>query len=516
MSRRAILLAAAMTLGCVPAAPQAPASDVRLVVHLSVDQLRPDYLARWRDELTGGLGRLVREGVVYLMAEQDHAITETAPGHASMMSGRWPASTGIISNDRGVPDRAYPLLGSAGWGASPARFQGTTLYDWMRAAFPEARALSVSRKDRGAILPVGRAAANVFWWSSGRFTTSRWYATSLPAWLEAWNARDPIERLRGSSWTPLAGVRYPEPDDRPFERAGREPTFPHRMPDDWTAAANAVTSFPVMDSLTLDAAWHGVRAMALGQGDHPDFLAVSLSTTDAVGHDFGPGSVELHDQVRRLDRQLAWFLDSLASVVPPGRTIISLTADHGVQEYPEAGAGGRLSLATERRALETWIHERWALDADVSDESGLLMANTGDLRRRGVDIDSIAAAIAGRLRDQPGVRDVFTPTSLARRADAEAMRWRRQLGPQAEWLVAVSLEPGWLFASGATSTSHGTTNLLDRRVPLIVRAPGRTPRQVDRVVGVVDLAPTVAALLGIAPTEPLDGTVLPEVVPPQR
>ena len=231
---------------------------------------------------------------------------------------------------------------------------------------------------------------------------------------------------------------------------------------------------------------------------------------------FGTGSVELHDQVRRLDRQLAWFLDSLASVVPPGRTIISLTADHGVQEYPEAGAGGRLSLAAERRALETWIHERWALDADVSDESGLLMANTGDLRRRGVDIDSIAAAIAGRLRDQPGVRDVFTPTSLARRADAEAMRWRRQLGPQAEWLVAVSLEPGWLFASGATSTSHGTTNLLDRRVPLIVRAPGRTPRQVDRVVGVVDLAPTVAALLGIAPTEPLDGTVLPEVVPPRR
>jgi arylsulfatase A-like enzyme len=513
---RPALLLVTMTLGCTPAATQAPATDIRLVVHLSVDQLRPDYLERWQGELTGGLGRLLREGVVYLEAEQDHAITETAPGHASMLSGRWPASTGIISNDRGVPDRAYPLVGTGGGGASPARFTGTTLYDWMRSAYPEAQALSVSRKDRGAILPVGRAAASVFWWSSGRFTTSRWYGTTLPDWVTAWNAADPIERLRGTPWTPMPGITYPERDDRAFETGGREPSFPHRLPDDWTAAATAVTSFPVMDSLTLDVAWHGVRAMALGQGDHPDFLAVSLSTTDAVGHDFGPGSRELHDQIRRLDAQLGWFLDSLATAVPLDRVLLSLTSDHGVQEYPEAGQGGRLSMTDEARALDSLVRVRWSLDADVSLESGLLMVATDELRRRGVDVDSIAAAIAGRLRGQPGVRDVFTPSSLSRRADAEAMRWHRQLGPGAQWLVAVSLEPGWVFGSGARTTTHGTTNLLDRRVPLIIRAAGLVPRRVDRVVGVVDLAPTLAALLGIAPTEPLDGEVLPEVVPPRR
>ena len=128
-----------------------------LLVFLTVDQLRPDYFERFRSQLSGGLGRLYRNGAVFTNAYQDHANTETAPGHAATLSGRFPTHTGIIVNDVGVPDRNAPLIGGGGPGASPFRFQGTTLVDWLCAADSRSRALSVSRKDRGAILPIGRA-----------------------------------------------------------------------------------------------------------------------------------------------------------------------------------------------------------------------------------------------------------------------------------------------------------------------------------------------------------------------
>src|SRR4029077_11609804 len=143
-------------------------------------------------------------GTVYLRGRQDHASTETAPGHSTMLSGREPASTGIVLNSRGVPDPQSPVLGMTDpVGASPRRFQGSTLYDWMLARDPKARVLSVSRKDRGAILPVGRARGDVYWYAGGQFTTSRYYADTLPAWVRAFNARGGVARLAGTSWTLL-------------------------------------------------------------------------------------------------------------------------------------------------------------------------------------------------------------------------------------------------------------------------------------------------------------------------
>ncbi len=496
---------------------QAP---VRLVVHLAVDQFRPDYLERWGDDLPGGLGRLWRGGVVFLAGEQDHGVTETAPGHASMLSGRWPARTGIVSNDRGVGDPAAPLIGGGGDGASPHRFIGTTLYDWMRAADPGTRALSVSRKDRGAILPIGRAAVPVFWYARGRFTTSRWYGDSLPPWLQQWNDGNPAARLAGWSWEPTPGLRAPEADDRPWENGGRAVTFPHQVPTDPARAAAALTEFPVMDSLILDVAWRGVRAEGLGQRGtgHPDLLAISLSTTDAVGHAYGPGSLEIHDQVVRLDRYLGRFLDSLATVVPPGQMIVSLTADHGVQEYPEAktAPGGRTSIGAEATALRRWARDRWGIDVDTDVESGLLLADVDALRARGVNVARLADSMATRIRALAGVKAVYTPASLARLTGDEVRRWRHQVPASGQWLVAASLEPGWMWATSPNSTTHGSTNLLDRRVPIIVMAPGLAAQRSRRVVGVADLAPTLAALLGVTPTEPLDGTPLVEVVPRQR
>jgi len=174
-----------LVLCCGLAEPRAIApARPKLVVVITVDQLRPDYLDRWKRQLTGGLFQLVNEGAVFADGYQDHAVTETAPGHSTILSGLWPAHTGIVRNSQGVQDSTAPLLEVTGPGASPRRFRGTTLVDWLKASDPTARALSVSRKDRGAILPIGRAKEQVYWYQSGLFTTSHYYADSLPRWLQ--------------------------------------------------------------------------------------------------------------------------------------------------------------------------------------------------------------------------------------------------------------------------------------------------------------------------------------------
>src|SRR2546430_3888287 len=168
MTAPLVLLLALLGIGSLPA------PRPRLVVVITVDQLRPDYLDRYRSQLTGGLALLLKEGAVFTEAYQDHAVTETAPGHSTILSGRWPAHTGIVRNTAGVQDSTAPLVGVTGLGASPARFRGTALFDWLKAAEPGARALSVSGKDRGAILPPRRAQEQVYWYAGGYFTTSRY------------------------------------------------------------------------------------------------------------------------------------------------------------------------------------------------------------------------------------------------------------------------------------------------------------------------------------------------------
>src|SRR6185503_5819594 len=192
-----------LLLAAVAAAPLTAQQRPKLVVMITVDQLRPDYFDRWKGQLTGGLGRLARDGAFFTEAAQDHAVTETAPGHSTLLSGRWPVHTGILRNDVGVQDSTAPLIGFTGGGASPMRFQGTAFFDWLKATQPSARALSVSRKDRGAILPLGRAKEQVYWYQAGVFTTSRYYADSLPDWVKRFNAMRTPFKAAAAVWRPL-------------------------------------------------------------------------------------------------------------------------------------------------------------------------------------------------------------------------------------------------------------------------------------------------------------------------
>jgi predicted AlkP superfamily pyrophosphatase or phosphodiesterase len=522
------LAGAVLLLGARPAVSTshiAPSAlDIDLVVLIVVDQMHPEYFTRFHDDLTGGLRRLYDHGAVFLHGMQDHAMTLTAPGHSTVLSGREPASTNIVSNSRGVPDPAYPVIGAPrASGASPANFRGTALYDWMLARDSNTVALSVSRKDRGAILPIGRARANVFWYGyNTTFSTSTWYRDTLPTWLNDWNGRHGIMKLAGKSWSlALPEKRYAEPDTFSFENRGKDTHFPHVLSSDSARLAGGITETPFMDSLTLDLVLEGVRQLKLGTRGSPDLLVVSLSATEAIGHAWGPDSREMHDQIVRLDRALGWFFDSLGTLVPSARTAVALTADHGggsatqyTRDVLHKDAGHVVmsqllpSWRTEVRALE----QRWRTDFGVTDESGLIAANVAAMRARGIDVDSLSAALARTLSARPEVARAFTPATLAAGSDTDlpVHRWRRQLPPDFQWLAAVVLKPGYIWSSSGMAT-HGTPSQQDATVPILFMAPGIQAHHYDRAIRTTSIGPTLGALIGVAPTEKVDGPVVPEV-----
>jgi hypothetical protein len=517
MIRPLFLLLAGLGVG------SAPAPKPRLVVVITVDQLRPDYLERYRPQLKGGFAMLLKTGASFTDAYQDHAVTETAPGHSTILSGRWPVHTGITRNLAGVQDQAAPLIGVNGAGASPARFRGTEFFDWLKAADSGARALSISGKDRGAILPIGRAKEHVYWYSGGYFTTSRYYADSLPTWVRVFNGQRIPFRAAGTQWTLFLPEReYPEPDSVAYENQGREVVFPHRLPADSAEAAFAFVATPTMDSLTLAFALEGVRALQLGGRGATDLLAVSLSTTDYVGHAYGPDSREIHDQVVRLDRYLGRFLEQLFVRYGRNNVLVVLTADHGVTPFPERsrtmGHPGAVRVIPDTiiRSVNAALDQRAGGGDWVQFESGMVMVpDRAKLVAQGVNVDSVVADVATRLRALAGVARVDRPVDLSAKdtADPVVRRWMHQVAPDGGVELVATLKPYSIWSpANVFIAMHGQPTELDAHVPLILWGPGIQRGVYSGRVNTVDIAPTLARLLDLTPAEPLDGRVLTEAL----
>jgi predicted AlkP superfamily pyrophosphatase or phosphodiesterase len=515
-------LAGASALSAAAAQSPAAAAAQRptLVVFLTVDQMRPDYFDRWAGQLTGGLARLSRQGAFFTNAFQDHAVTETAPGHSVTMSGRFPRSTGILRNAVGVEDPQAPLLTSRDPGASPFRFRGSSLIDWMRLSDVRSRALSISRKDRGAILPLGRAKQNVFWYatSNGEFTTSRYYADTLPTWIRRVNARRVPQRLAGQSWRLLLAPReYAEPDTIPQEHDGREFTFPHVFPTDTARTASELPSTPFIDQLTLDAALEGLQALDLGRGTQTDLLAISLSATDYIGHRYGPDSREQHDNILRLDRSLGAFIDSLFKLRDSSTIVFALTADHGVTSFPELvaqrarrAAPPRYNLTPSVTELRSTLRKAGVDEQAVSFDGTLVIVNRAAFGRARVNPDPLLARFADAIRRSPGIARVDRLRDLAGRdtvKDAVSRRWLHMVGPDASVEYVVTPVKG-AYPAGATIAEHGSPYDDDAHVPVIFYGPAFRPGRYAERALVADMAPTLARVIGVAPIERLDGRVL--------
>ncbi len=515
--RRLLLV---LTLAVAPIVKaQEPAPT--LVVMITIDGFREGNLEKFGPQLNGGLARLIRGGAWFTNAHQDHAITETAPGHASLLSGRFPRSTGIQANRLGVVDQQFPLIGSSAIGASPKRFQGTELFDWMKSKDRKTRALSVSMKDRGAILPIGTAKEEVFWYpGDGAFTTSTYYMESLPEWVAQFNARRMPQSYAGKQWTLLRPVsEYPEPDSVSVEGAGNDYVFPHAIPDDPARAASFLRGTPFMDEITVAFALDGVKAMNLGKGPTTDLLAMSLSATDLINHRLGPDSREAHDQVLRTDRLLGIFLDSLYRLRDSTKVIVVLAADHGFTTIPELVPAGTMqhpraslndALTATRQKMAQLKIDTLAIDVDEQ----VVLIDAAAFARAKQKPDPILDFFAKTALETPGVKRVDRLESLRTKdtlTDPVARRWTHQFPPGTNVALVATLEPGSLW-SEVLVASHGSPYDIDSHIPIIFYgSPFKTGKYNDFVRS-VDIAPTLAAVLKLKPAEKLDGAPLSQAI----
>jgi predicted AlkP superfamily pyrophosphatase or phosphodiesterase len=536
----AMLLAAAVVdLG--RAVPARSEEMVRLILVVAVDQL---HRSRLGADLPGGLGRLAREGRLYTDAVLDHAITETCAGHATMLTGRHPASAGIPGNqlldlEAGVAvncvadSAATARVFGSELGRSPRNLRVSTLGDWMKSTDPATRVFSVSGKDRAAITLAGHSPDAAYWFNGiGEvgFTTSRYYLSELPQWVREWNGESPprdgfLARVP-RTWEHLADVgEAPQrPDDFPGEskRFGRTSGHPLRDPDPEEFAARLVAS-PYLDYAILDFATALVREEGLGRGSSPDLLALSLSAMDYVGHLYGPYSHESRDALRRLDLALGRFLDFLAQELGPGTVLGVLSSDHGVLPLPEwldhtgkglcPVTGGRPDLSRLAFVLLGKLH--WELSPLLSIPRAWLIFAGSKLgvdralaERHGVPVSDVVAAAERILEAEPSIAKAWTAEEIERGADPFARLYRNSWVSERSGDLVIQLAAGCIISREDEGTTHGTPYLYDRAIPLLFWGPGIDAGRVPGPARTVDIAPTLARRLEIAPPSELDGRPL--------
>lgn len=533
------LLLAALT-SALHAADKAP----KLAVVISVDQLRADYLVRFRPYFgEGGFKRLLAGGADFRNAHYRHALTKTAPGHALILSGVHANVHGVIDNDwldrdtwemsNSVEDRASPLVGinpaelgpaqakdPAKTGRSPKNFQATTVGDELKRIHGnKSKVFAASNKDRSAILLGGQRGDAAYWDENGRWVTSRYYRAELPAWVAKFNAEKHAEGAFGKVWDRLLPAdvydQVQGPDDAPGELVsynGLTRVFPQVINGGKDTVTPAFFSAYELSPFTTEALGEFVRRAIveekLGHHAATDLLGVSFSQIDAVGHGYGPDSHEVMDAMLRLDRVLAALLDKIDREVGLANCVVVLTADHGVARMPERlapGQGGRVKLAdldpVVKQALDTKFGalpagETWAI------RDGLFFhLRPSALAVKQVSASAAAAVMKTALLAVPTLGHVFTRDELLAAEPAGdsvlAMARRSYHAARGRDLMVIPKEN--FVPVGATGSTHTAPYDYDTHVPIVFFGQGVRPGVHNESVGVDDIAPTLAPLLGIAP-----------------
>jgi predicted AlkP superfamily pyrophosphatase or phosphodiesterase len=553
---------AIVTTGFVAKATAQEHSKPKLILQITVDQLRGDLPGRYYDRFgEGGFRYLMEHGTVYQNAHHRHANTETIVGHATLATGADPAAHGMIGNvwlDRtsgqltyNVEDARYPIL-SEGAGVDrkseidptqkTARSDGRSPSAIMVSTFGDELALNqggkskvfgISVKDRGAISMAGHA-GKAFWFSkkSGEFITSRFYYDQYPEWVTEFNAQKPASKYAGTSWQLLhdqSSYLFGATDDRPYETElpGYGRTFPHPFGGpDGKFFTTLLTISPAGDEMTLDFAKALIENEDLGGDATPDYLAISFSSTDYVGHIFGPSSLESEDNILRLDRTLADLFNFVDARVGLDKTLIVLSADHGGAEAPgrlaELGfeadyidpnafdKAGAIKALKERfgigeELITTYYHPYVYLNREVIAEKGLDQAEVElavaeELTR----FDGVALAVsssalgAGIVPDTPLIRSILRNYNPSRSGD-----------------VYVVFDPNRFindFDGLTVAATHGSPWGYDTYVPIIFAGIGIPAQRITRLVNTVDIAPTLSLIVGAKPPTGSFGAPLNEVI----
>ena len=539
----------------------------RLVLQITVDQLRGDLPHRYYSEFgEGGFRYLYEKGVVYEAAFHRHANTETIVGHTTLSTGADPSIHGMVGNvwlDRetgklvyNIQDSRYPLLTknagvdseaeidptqrlATSEGRSPAPILVSTFSDELALSNAgKSRIFGISVKDRGAVSMAGHA-GKAFWFSkkTGEFVTSTYYYKEYPSWVKAWNAKQIAFSYSGKSWelmhdrsAYLFGNRGDVPYETSFPGYGR--VFPHPFgKSDSKYFTTLLTLSPVGDELALSFAEAVIEGEKLGQSGTTDYLSISFSSTDYVGHLFGPSSLESEDNLLRLDRTLGELFKFVDQKVGLANTVIVVSADHGAAEIPgylnEFGIDAKYFKpdALDPKTLEKQpaieaLKKKLGIDKELIQSyfQPYVYLNHEVVQERGLNLAEVERTVAAELEKIDGIWLAAPSSALADGAFPttpleEAIL--RNYNSKRSGDIYVVFKPAWFINDSdglSVASTHGSPWRYDQFVPVIFLGPGMPPQRVFREISTVDVAPTLSAILGITYPSGSVGKPLVEVL----
>lgn len=522
-------------------AQKAQLSRPKLVVGIAIDQMRWDYLYRYNSRYgEGGFKRLLKDGFSCENTLINYLPSYTAVGHTVIFSGSIPAIDGIVGNDwidqqtgkhwYCTEDPTVQTVGAAGGAGemSPRNMLVSTVTDELRVATNfHSKVVGISLKDRAAILPAGHTANAAFWFddASARFITSTYYMQDLPEWVKKFNAQEEPAKLVSKGWNTLYPVNtYTQSttDKVSWEGAYNgetSPVFPHAVNQFYQKNHGVIRSTPFGNTLTLKFAEAAINGYALGQGTATDFLTINCASTDYVGHQFGPNSIEIEDTYLRLDKDLASFFKFLDQKIGKGNYLVFLTADHG--------AAHAIGFMKEHNIPADFLKESdmiKQLNATLNRQFGVeklvlsgmnyhINYDMKKMKEHHLDDEAVKKATVDFLREQPGVQYAVDIDHIGEAPVPEPLKTmiingynRKRCGP-----VIIIPEPGWFSGHGTTGTTHGNWNPFDTHIPLIFMGWGIHHGASNRTVHMTDITPTVAALLHIQMPNGCVGSPITEV-----
>jgi hypothetical protein len=519
----------------------------KLIVGIVIDQMCYDYLYRYQAKFSpNGFLKIMQQGTNCRNTHYNYVPTFTGPGHASIYTGTTPCNHGIVANEwyereTGKTincvddDNTFPVGTTSDDGkCSPKNLKTTTITDQLRLTYPEAKVISMSIKDRGAILPGGHLSNGSYWYdySSGKFVTSSYFRNELPKWVNSFNDKKYVDHSMSKKWETLLNINeYKEsgPDDSPYETllgGKKTATFPYNLSEmsKTTPSYQLFTTTPFANTFLTDFALQALQSEELGKDAQTDMLCISFSTPDIAGHAFGPYSVELEDIYLRLDLELARLLEALEKQVGNGEFTLFLTADHAVVPVPQLlmdkkMPGGYVFLKPKMDALAKKVKQKYGTDLIATEENLNIYLNHERIDSLHINREEVSNFIANEIANWENVKAVYTAQQLQNSGNDNEWRdmVRRGFHPRESGDVLFILEPGYLAEStdkesAHRGTSHGSAFNYDTHVPLLWYGKAIPQQEINRRIDIVDISATLTQLLFLQRSGAMTGEPILELL----
>ncbi|MCE9538675.1 MAG: alkaline phosphatase family protein, partial [Bacteroidetes bacterium] len=515
----------------------------KLVVGIVIDQMRYDYIYRyWNKFGNEGFKRLVNEGFFCRNTNYNYVPTYTGPGHASIYTGTTPAIHGIIANDwydKATGKNLYCAGDKKSIGVGTTANEGkrshvnmltTTITDELRiSSNMKSKVIGIALKDRSSILPAGHIANAAYWYdgSIGSFISSTYYMKELPVWVNEFNKKELAQKYLSQPWNTILPIEtYTEslPDDNKYEfiaKGETKPVFPHNLPELMKAngGLNMIRSTPFGNSLTKDFAIEVMKNENLGKSGATDFLAVSFSSPDYIGHAYGPNSVEQEDNYIRLDKDLAELLKFIDGYIGKNNTLVFLTADHAAPEVPSylidlKIPAGYVDESKIERELKGYLLKSYGDTLVLSFSNQQVFLNHVAIADKKLELKKVQDDVATFMQNAEGIAEVLTATTLNNTSFTEGSRYLMQKGFNANRSgdVLVNYLPAWVDGYSNTGTTHGSPYSYDTHVPLIFYGWNIQYGSSAEHVYITDVAATLAMMLNIQFPNGCTGKPIPFLV----